>query len=235
MKSLTIASGKGGVGKTTITINLGIALAQMGKTVVLMDADLEMGNLVFYLGLEGLEPTIHEVLAGEANVKDTIVDGPGGVKLVPSGVTLEGLTKADPEKFMDVVGELQDYADIVILDAPAGMGLSALPVLRSGNVMPIVNPEITSISGALKTKIVAKNMNTNIVGMTLNRVTKDVGEIGLKEIQATLDAKIIGVIPEDVEVRRSNLGGEPLVLSRPESQTAVAIKDLASAVANLLR
>ncbi len=235
MKALTIASGKGGVGKTSITINMGIALAKMGKTVVLLDADLEMGNLVFYLGLEKLEPTIHEVLAGEVNIKDAIFDGPGGVKLVPSGITLEGLAKSDPTKFMDVVEELEDYADIVLLDAPAGMGLSARPVLGSGNVMPIVNPEITSISGALKTKLATKELGSNIVGMTLNRVTRDLGEIGLTEIQKALDAKIIGTIPEDVEVRRSNSSGKPLILSKPESPAAVAITDLAKAVASLLR
>ncbi|MFQ5815327.1 MAG: cell division ATPase MinD [Candidatus Hydrothermarchaeaceae archaeon] len=234
MKALTIASGKGGVGKTTITVNLGVALAQMGKTVVLIDADLEMGNLVFYLGLEGLEPTIHEVLAGAVNVKDAIFNGPGGVKVVPSGVTLEGLKKCDPDVLLDVVSELHDYADIVILDAPAGLGLSAKPALGSGNVLPIVNPEISSISDALKTKLAAMEMNSAIVGMTMNRVSNDIGETGLAEIEDALDAKVIAVIPEDPEVRRSNLHGTPLVLYKPESPAAVAIVNLASAVANQL-
>lgn len=232
MKALTIAAGKGGVGKTTITTNLGIAMSQMGMKVVLVDADLEMGNLVLHLGLEGLEPTIHQVLAGEVKVKDAIFDGPGGVKVVPSGLTLEGLRSSDPDALVDVVKELQSECDMVLVDAPAGLGLSAQPALKSGNVLPVVNPEISSISDALKTKLVAKEMNANIPGIVLNRAYN--GEIGmsLTEIEEVLGEKVLGVIPEDVEVRRSNAYGTPLVLYKPDSPAAVAIRDLASLITN---
>ncbi len=232
MKALTIAAGKGGVGKTTLTTNLGVALAQMGKKVVLVDADLEMGNLIFYLGLEGLEPTIHHVLSGEVDVKDAIFDGPGGVKVVPSGLTLEGLKSSDPEGLVNVVKELQDYSDIVLVDAPAGLGLSAKPALQSGNVLPIINPEISSISDALKTMLFAKEMNSAITGVILNRAYNDELGISLAEMEEILGEKIIAVVPEDVEVRRSNAYGTPLVLSKPDSPAAIAIKNLASLIVN---
>jgi septum site-determining protein MinD len=135
---------------------------------------------------------------------------------------------------LDVVRELDGYADIVLLDAPAGLGLSARPALGSGNVLPVVNLDISSISDALKTKLAAQEMESNIVGMTLNRVSDDIGQIGLNEIEDTLDAKVIALIPEDQEVRRSNIMGTPLILCKPKSPAASAIRDLATAVANYL-
>ncbi len=235
MEALTIASGKGGVGKTTLTVNLGVSLVQQGKDVILLDADIEMGNLVLHLGMEDLTPCLHEVLAGTVDVHDAIFEGPGGVKVIPAGLTLEGLRRAEPDRLIDVVKELRDSADIVILDAPAGLGISATPALASGNVIPVVNPDIVSISDAIKTKIVAKDLGSRILGTALNRSSDDVQEIGLEEIEATIGAKILAVIPEDRGFRRSAMLGKPIVLTHPDAPASVAIKKFASNVIDQLQ
>ena len=79
----TLASGKGGTGKTTVTVNLGTSLAQLGKETFIMDADIGMANLGLVIGLEDVPITLHEVLAGKASIKDAIYEGPGGVKVDP--------------------------------------------------------------------------------------------------------------------------------------------------------
>lgn len=84
-RSIVFASGKGGTGKTTTVANLGVALAQFGKEVILLDADLTMANLSLVLGMEDIPVTLHDVLAREADLKDAIYEGPAGVKVIPVG------------------------------------------------------------------------------------------------------------------------------------------------------
>jgi septum site-determining protein MinD len=102
-RAYTIASGKGGTGKTTVTVNLGTSLAQLGKETFILDADIGMANLGLVLGLESVPVTLHEVLAGKASVDDAIYEGPNGLKVVPSGISLQGFQNADPEKMKDVM------------------------------------------------------------------------------------------------------------------------------------
>src|SRR3989338_8722844 len=102
-RSIAIVSGKGGVGKTSICANLGIALAQRGVSVCLVDADIAMANLSLLLGMQSSPITLHDVLLGEAGVQDAIYDGPKGVKFVPSGLSLENYRRVDSERLAKVV------------------------------------------------------------------------------------------------------------------------------------
>ncbi len=226
--SLTICSGKGGTGKTTISANLGVALAQFGKNVVIIDADIEMANLELIMGLEGVKTTLHHVLAGEASISEAIYEGPAGVKVVPAGISLDTLRKADPERLDEVLEFLKD-AEILIIDAPAGLGRSVLTAISaSQEVMLVVNPEISSMSDALKTKIVARKLGTHVLGAVLNRATFDATDLTVKEVETILETRILAVIPEDPEVKRSSAFGVPVVIRSPNSPAAIAIKKLAA-------
>lgn len=92
---ITVASGKGGVGKTTITANLGVALSTYGEETIVLDADVAMANLELILGMEGKSVTLHDVLSGEAAIEDAIYEGPGGVKVIPAGIYLKDYVKYD--------------------------------------------------------------------------------------------------------------------------------------------
>lgn len=231
-RTITVASGKGGTGKTTITANLGIALTQLGYDVTIVDADITMANLELILGMEGLPVTLQNVLAGEAKIEEAVYVGPGGVKVIPAGVSLEGLRKANPERLEEVLTRIIGSTDILILDAPAGLERSAvIAIAASQELLLIVNPEIASITDGLKTKIVAERLGTKTLGAVINRLTGWGIDMAKSEIEAILETKVIGIIPEDPEVRKSAAFGKPVLLSAPNSPASIAIRDLAYAVA----
>ncbi len=231
-RTITVASGKGGTGKTTITANLGIALTQLGYDVTIVDADITMANLELILGMEGLPVTLQNVLAGEARIEEAVYVGPGGVKVIPAGVSLEGLRKANPEKLEEVLTRIIGSTDILILDAPAGLERSAvIAIAAAQELLLIVNPEIASITDGLKTKIVAERLGTKTLGAVINRLTGWGIDMAKSEIEAILETKVIGIIPEDPEVRKSAAFGKPVILSAPNSPASLAIRDLAYTIA----
>src|SRR3989338_2384545 len=131
MRSIAIASGKGGVGKTSVSVNLGITLAKMGKRVVVVDADIMMANLCILLGIERAPINLHNVLVGEVDVKDAVYDGPGGLKYVPAALGMEKLGKIDYQRLSQAVQELGENADFVLVDCPSGLAVDAENALKS--------------------------------------------------------------------------------------------------------
>ncbi len=228
---ITIASGKGGTGKTIISANLGVAIAQFGRDVTILDADIEMANLELVLGMEGQALTLHEALSGKCDIRDVIYSGPGGVKVVPAGIKLETLKDADPERLTEVLSELLDLTEILLIDAPAGLGKDALAAISAAEeIILVVNPDVSSLSDALKTKTVAQKLGCKILGAVVNRVENTQAEITAEEISAILEIPVMAVIPEDKNIRIASTYGEPLVIKFPNSPASLAIKRLAARV-----
>lgn len=183
VKVYTIASGKGGTGKTTVTANLGPMLAQYGKRTCILDADVGMANLGLILGLENIPVTLHEVLAGKARVRDAIYEGPFGVKVVPCGLSLQGFQQSKPERLKDVMVDLVSEFDVLIMDAPAGLSRDGvIPLTVADGVILVVNPEISSIVDSLKTKILTETIGGHIEGAIVNRVAGATGEFSHTQI-----------------------------------------------------
>jgi septum site-determining protein MinD len=227
--SITIASGKGGTGKTTISANLGVALAQLGKDTTILDADIGMANLELHLGLEGMKTTLHNVLAGEADIKDAIYDGPGGVRAVPAGMRLDGLRKVEYDRLKGVLHELAEMCEVLLIDVPSGIGRTVIVALSAGEeILLIATPEISAMSDVLKTKIVAKKLGATIRGVVLNRTSFDSSDLTVKEVEKILETKVVAVIPEDAEIKRSLASEQPAVLRSPNAPAVVAIKRLAT-------
>ncbi|RPJ52576.1 MAG: septum site-determining protein MinD, partial [Methanobacteriota archaeon] len=169
-RAYTIASGKGGTGKTTVTVNLGTSLAQLGKETYILDADIGMANMGLILGLEGAPITLHEVLAGKAKIDDAIYEGPNGVKVVPSGISLQGFQNANPEMMRDVMRDLVGRCEFLLIDAPAGISKDGVVALAiADEVILVVNPELSSMADALKTKILTEMVGGRVYGAILNR------------------------------------------------------------------
>ncbi|HIP84151.1 MAG TPA: septum site-determining protein MinD [Methanothermococcus okinawensis] len=227
--SIAIASGKGGTGKTTISANLAVALAKLGKDVIVLDADIAMANLELVLGVEGKGKTLNDVLAGKASIEEAIYEGPAGVKVIPAGISLDAFRKARPEKLEEVLKKLHDMAEIIIIDCPAGIGKEALTAISAAeNLILVVNPEISSIADALKVIAIAKKLGTNVLGAIINRTMKEDSELSAKAIATILEVPILGVVPEDPNVRKCAAFGEPIVLKYPDSPAAQAIMEIAA-------
>lgn len=230
----TIASGKGGTGKTTVTSNLGSMLAYYKKRTYILDADMGMANLGLVLGLEKMPVSLHEVLAGKANVHDAIYEGPFGVNVIPSGLSLEGFKDADPDRLKDVMNEVVDECDIMIIDAPAGINHDGIvPLAVADEVFLVVNPDISSIVDALKTKMLTEMIGGTVRGALLNRVSSIDDTITKEQIERMLGVKVVGMIPEDVNVRRAAAARAPVVVKFPSSPAAKAFRKIARDIAGI--
>ncbi len=231
---IAVASGKGGTGKTVVTANLGVSLAELGKDVTLIDIDLAMANLELVLGMEGMPTTLQDVLAGEAKVEDAIYTGPGGVKVIPAGLSFDRLKSADPDLIRDVVAKLIDRTEFILIDCPSGLSKITLVGLESAEeLLLVVNPDISSVTDALKTKIIAEKLKTQLTGIVVNRWTKSGFEMDKKEIEKILGGEVLVVIPEDPEVKKSVSFGQPVVLRSPDCPASKAIRELAAKIAGV--
>jgi septum site-determining protein MinD len=176
------------VGKTTLTANIGISLAQAGYSVCLIDADIAMANLSLLLGMQSSPITLQDVLLGEASIEDALYDGPAGVKFVPSGLSLESYRRVDSERLESVVKSIKSRFDFVLLDAPAGIEKNVLAAMASSEELLLVTmPESPSIADALKTKTMAERLGVKPLGVVVNFVYGQKGEISVSDIQKVLE------------------------------------------------
>ncbi len=232
MRSIIIASGKGGVGKTTLAINLGILLSQAGKKTVLVDADAAMANIGIMLGIERAPINLHNVLMGEASIRDAVYEGPNKLKYVPSGLSAEKVKKLDYARLEDAITELGANFDFVLIDSPPGLDNNCEAILKSAKeVLMVTTPEPAALADSLKVKNFAERTGMKITGLVTNRVLRDPAEIKQQDVETLLGLKLIGEIPEDIEVRRSTAMQIPVIIKSPGAPASIAMKKLASIIA----
>lgn len=224
---IVVASGKGGVGKTTLAANLAVALTQFGKRVAVLDADIVMANLEIIMGLRNPPVALIDVLMGRLGIEDVIYEGTGGVKIIPAGITLEGFSEGTMEMLKAAVREIPQDIEILVIDAPAGRDASM--VMDEGQEVILVTvPQVSSVSDALKMKILAEKMGAKVVGVILNMVENKPRELSRREIENALDANVISIIPEDSKVKEALACEVPFVIKYPASKPTRELMKLAA-------
>lgn len=234
MTVYTICSGKGGAGKTLFTVNAGTVLAQLGFKTLLMDCDIGMANLNLVITLETrTEVSLHDVLAEKAEVHEAINHTPYGVDVLPSGLSIAGFKQADPEKLRDVMGQIVDEYDYILIDSPAGISKEAVvPLAVCDEAILIINPELTSITDALKTKLLTEIVGRKVKGVVINRALGLKGELGVSKIEELLEVGVLGVIPNDKSIVKAAALKVPVVIKEPDSPAAKKIKEIVKKLTN---
>lgn len=217
--SIVITSGKGGVGKTTTTANIGTALASIGKKVVVVDGDTGLRNLDVLLGLENrIVYTIMDVIEGRCRLKQALIKDKRfqNLCLLPTAQTRDK-DDISPQEMLKIIKELKQEFDYVIIDSPAGIEQGfENAVIGADRAIVVVNPEITSVRDADRVigKLDSKGLEDHAVVVNrLNyQMTKNGDMLDVSDIIETLSIELIGVVPDDRNITISTNKGEPIVL-----------------------
>lgn len=219
------AGGKGGVGKTTTTANVAIALAEQGYEVVAVDADIGMTNLGEFVGVSS-ERGVHHVLAGEGGVEEVLVSGPAGVRVVPGGEGLTAAVGADPANLREVVEPLRHAADVVLLDTGAGISHQNMVAYGLADAVALVTTaDDLAANDAAKSGEIAGFVDSPVVGTVAMRVRPDADLEGLEQ---GFDGHVVAAVPEYEDEEAD----EPRVLSAPDSPAAAEYDRLAGTIAD---
>ena len=233
-KLLTIVSGKGGVGKTTTAINLGAALNSFGKEVIVVDANLTTPNVGLHLGAPIVPINLNHVLLGKAKITDAIYEHESGTKIIPSSLSVKELRHLNHKKLKDVGKSLRRMADFVLYDAAAGLGEEALCSIDAADELIIVtNPEIPAVTDALKTAKLAEELGKPVLGVIVTRMNESKDEMPLENIEEMLDLPLLGVVPEDKNVKNALRLKDALFHTHPRSKAALAYKKIAAKIAGI--
>ncbi len=225
-----IASGKGGVGKTTTTVNLGTALAGAGHEVVIVDVDLGMANLAGFVSLDAGAATLHDVLAGDADIADATYELAGSIHAVPGGIELDGYAETETSELGGAIAALRAEFDYVLLDVGAGISHeTVVPLGLADSVLLVSTPEPASVQDSQKTIDLTDRAGGTVEGLIVTRVHPD-SDVSYQEIADGLGLDLLATVPEDSAIRESVFAGTPLVVHDPESPAAMAYKRLAARV-----
>lgn len=227
VEALAVASGKGGTGKTTSTLALGMALAA-DNDVTVVDADTGMANLCFHTGLAEADVTLQDLLLGDgdATVEEAVYER-FGMKLVPCGTSLADFREADPTRLRDVVAELAADTDVLLLDSPAALGSQSaiLPLVLADRTVVVLQPTIPALSDGLKVQEYARSYGTETAGVLFNRVRDDEAIDRIAEqAEQYFGGETLARIPESDAARAARRAGEPLLSYAPDSDAAAAYR-----------
>jgi len=233
-RTIVICSGKGGVGKTTLTANLGIALARLGHQVTVLDADFGLRNLDLLLGLENrIVYTAQDVLSETCRLEQALVKHKQvpSLSLLPAGNPrmLEWLT---PEDMQRIVSLLAERADYVLIDAPAGVEQGFRnAAAAAAEAIVVTNPEVSAVRDADRVIGLLATMNVQPVQLVLNRVRPKMvmnqEMLSVDEVSDLLALPLLGLVVEDEQVIVSTNRGEPLTLKDNPSPAGRDYRDIA--------
>ncbi len=243
LRVISVTSGKGGVGKSNIVVNLGLALVRQGHKVLLIDADLGLANLDILLGLTP-RYTISDLLALRKSIPDILVEGPGGLKILPASSGIPELADLDEYQKMFLLNELDNFSEslnIVLIDTGAGISKNVLFFnIAALERIVVANNEPTSITDAyalikvLVTKYGETRFKLLVNGLSQPHQGEMVYRTMLKVMERFLGREIsldyLGMIPFDEAIPKAVLKQEPVVSLYPGAKVSRCFTELAKRI-----
>lgn len=239
---ITVTSGKGGVGKSNVSVNLAIQMSRMGKKTVILDADFGLANIEIMLGIRPRYNLADMMFRGR-EVKDIICTGPEGIGFISGGSGLREMTNLNRDQILSLVRmmyELDHYADVVIIDTGAGISDAVIELVASSSeVLLVATPEPTSITDAyalLKTLHRHNGFDPTATSIKMigNRIQsyEEGRELYLKLNTVVnkflgMDMDYLGAIPYDERLPKAVMQQQPLSLAFPDAPASRAMLELA--------
>ena len=243
VRVIAVTGGKGGVGKTNISVNLAVALAEEGKRVMLLDADLGLANIDVVLGLH-TDYDLSHVLRGERTLEEVVIEGPSGIRVVPaaSGVQhMAELSEAEHAGLIRAFSDLGSDLDVLIIDTAAGISDTVVSFSRAAQeVVVVVCDEPASITDAYALiKLLNREYGVDRFRILCNMVrsTQEGRDLYNKICRVTdryLDTMLsyMGSIPYDEQLRKAVRAQKPVIQAHPRSRSAQTFKNLAKKADN---
>ena len=242
VRVIAVASGKGGVGKTNVSVNLATALSALGEKVMLLDADFGLANVDVLLGLTPKQ-TLADVVAGRATLEEAILAGPRGLKIVPSSSGKRHMAEMTPAQHAGIVQAVSAFdgpLDTLIVDTAAGINDAVLTFCQAAQeVLVVVCDEPASITdayalikvlcrerGILRAHVVANMVRSPVEGRALYDKLARVVEKFLPEASLAY----LGAIPQDDALRRAVQKQKPVVEAFPSAAASAAFRDIATRI-----
>lgn len=222
---ISVVSGKGGVGKTTMTSNIGVALSKHGEDVVIIDGNFSGANIAQHFGMGFQDVSLNDVLEGDAYITQAVAKHPEGVSVLPASI-LDFNSQAENLKhsLIDFLGD----KDFVLIDAAAGVGEEVeAAVEASDEVLLVSKPELPSLTNTLGAKKLADQMERDVLGLVLNEVREEDHEVEHGDVEELVGEQVIGKVPDHKHVREAIALRNPVVSYKPDSRASHAIEDVA--------
>lgn len=245
---IAVTSGKGGVGKTSISVNLALQFREQGKRVVILDADFGLANVEIMLGIRP-QYNLADLVFNNMAIEDIITEGPNGIGFISGGSGVQDLVNLDKDKIKKLIAKLvklDSMYDVVIIDTGAGIAESVIQfVLSSPEVLLVVTPEPTSITDAYsllkavnrKKDFIREQKSIKVIA---NRVTKpQEGQEIFDKISIVvskflnIQLEYLGYIPLDERISNAVMEQKPVVISSPDSEPAKRIRKMCEILLNI--
>ncbi len=243
IKVIAVSAGKGGVGKSNVSVNLAVALAQLNKRVMLLDADLGLANIDIMLGLH-TKYNLSHVMQGICHLSDIIMSGPNGILVIPAASGTEYMTQLSPPELAGIIdsfNELTDDLDYMIIDTAAGISDTVLSFTRSSQeLIVVVCDEPTSLTDAYALiKVMSKRYEWTRFHILANMVRNEregrelfnkLFKVSEQFLEVQLD--YLGAVPFDEHIHKAVKMQRPVLIAYPDSAAALALRQLADEVSD---